>query len=822
MTDTFNLTKIDSKKNKKRKKKEKTKPENQESHFLVHNSGDFQSTKKHFLHYMITEESQFADLQNIENELRNESLNYKKRIDENTLILSKKKEELSQLNNTIFTSCLNAKTQEVKTTQIDDELKMILNKISSMTYDIETYEEEKQRLSTENLKLSNKLKNEIKELAESERQYSNYLIVKEQMEKEKEDQERLKKKMENFQEKTEKKYKKQVKEATDKYILLEKELADLKRDTMKYEEDMKACEKQREKLKNKNKESKEILKKIKVDLKVTRSDYFKNFARLHLIYEELKMTEIEKILQKFQKDNRKYNTNLSLYNFNLKILTELTAELSSSVRINNEQEKEKRYWRIKENQRRKLKNIFENAVLAERVYEAYYKEMHALKEYCQIIQEKVIAQDILIRKVVEIIVSYGKKYDAFISDFHSQFTNSNNPPKKNQMKSLIESLLEKKTNLNMADYSIILHFCLLFFRKILFSVNTSTIKLFSKSMTARGDKPFTVIEVSGLINEEEYQKIEESKFSDYEKSNALKNAIVQGPQGKRQNLVNKQLNTQGRIQFNELLNRFLMKTGGVDKACIDILGNKFDMKMIKFTNTFVKSKAESKKTGKKDDSSHGPLTMEEKAGDQTDTDDDSIIVAQKYNGEFSEKKGNGKKSKYGHIRINTDVSRAKYLRMNDLYKLQHDYLRSNHEKRHFDEIKSDFNHKTKEYFYTKLFGKTKKEEEEEKKSAKLKKKLKECKRQCSFGSTKESMKAFHQKGGFEREEKVMTSEFIKSYRKSSTLMTSMPKIGNFGSLEKGGEDAQRNRPGRYSTMMLTEVSYPVIKERNQLKSLEEE
>ena len=76
-------------------KKNKKKQNKTQSYFLAKNRASYDLRKKEFLNYLIDQQLQYADLNEIENELKRATLRNKKNIDINNCIILKKKNEIS-------------------------------------------------------------------------------------------------------------------------------------------------------------------------------------------------------------------------------------------------------------------------------------------------------------------------------------------------------------------------------------------------------------------------------------------------------------------------------------------------------------------------------------------------------------------------------------------------------------------------------------------------------------------------------------------------------------------------------------------------------
>ena len=147
------------------RKKKKKMQNNTQSYFLAKNKASYDTRKKEFLNYLIDQQLQYADLNEIENELKRATLRNKKNIDINNCIILKKKNELKSLGTDINKGIVREMKFDDKNigTDYTEEMNRIKSEIASLTYDIEIYEEEKRRLQKEKKDLDKKIKTSIKE-----------------------------------------------------------------------------------------------------------------------------------------------------------------------------------------------------------------------------------------------------------------------------------------------------------------------------------------------------------------------------------------------------------------------------------------------------------------------------------------------------------------------------------------------------------------------------------------------------------------------------------------------------------------------------------
>lgn len=715
------------------RKKNKKMQNKTQSYFLAKNRASYDTRKKEFLNYLIDQQLQYADLNEIENELKRATLRNKKNIDINNCIILKKKNELKSLGTDINKGIVREMKFDDKNigTDYTEEMNRIKSEIASLTYDIEIYEEEKRRLQKEKKDLDKKIKTSIKEYLDDQKMYNDYLIVSDTVKRETRKQSQLLNQMRSFQFNSEVILDDKLRKKKSKFARAEYALTEVKKNVEELEREINQYKKTYKKMSAQLNEENERLCKNNFDYISTRKDFYSNRIKLYMIYTQVKMKKIDFILKKFKNDNIVFNTNTLMFNQYLKEMTSLRMSLSSENNISS---------MLKEKMNRetlpfvvmyKTTQLNENNMLANEEFEVVFKAIEILKSQNEDKKRKITRYNILIKKIIDLIQNYDGKFNNIIyTNVYEQIFGYSNVPImkiKNTINAIGISnndkditILNKEISLfDISMFKLFLQIYVKFIRKIYIISEMLLLSLFfENSPMTKSDYIFTecefnVCNIHSLFRDEDhFATSKKTRDKIYEQKIAIK-SITNNAVFTHRNNSDKKLDTiQNKVTMRNILNSYVHSTNDYD--IWNKLGTKFSFQLKKFTNDLVlddkKTKLESFKEKNKLAIKVKPQTISSTIkAEKEDENDDSTELAYRYNNSndnSTELKTN--KSSTGRNFFNTS-SNFRYKRMNDLYRLKYNLFTCNRKNdRVFNEIASDFYKKTNAKIYKEIKEKKKK------------------------------------------------------------------------------------------------------------------
>ena len=316
---------------------------------IIEQSVNRKLLSENYLDFMIQEKLIYADVDKITNHYSKKIDEYKQKFDENQNLIIKKKEELKNLNMTIYSNLISHINFE-GTDKVDDrpeqEIEKTQKEIKAKEHQIEVFKDLYTQSYKLNLKLATKLFLETNYGKVYEEQYHRYNnIYKNSINKIQKQEEKLNVLNGYFN-----KYKiinnSLILEKIDKLNRLEYEIVMIKNDVVEFEENL-------AKIQEKNAQFKKIVETAKYGYKLRKDDfsvieknYLKEYYKMFEIYNIFQVEDIDNILKQFIIIKQKFNT-LSMEfnkhsneNMNLRIeITKLERKLKEII-IKTKEKKE--------------------------------------------------------------------------------------------------------------------------------------------------------------------------------------------------------------------------------------------------------------------------------------------------------------------------------------------------------------------------------------------------------------------------------------------------------------------------------------------------
>ena len=316
---------------------------------IIEQSVNRKLLSENYLDFMIQEKLIYADVDKITNHYSKKIDEYKQKFDENQNLIIKKKEELKNLNMTIYSnlvSHINFEDTDKVEDRPEQEIEKTQKEIKAKEHQIEVFKDLYTQSYKLNLKLATKLFLETNYGKVYEEQYHRYNnIYKNSINKIQKQEEKLNVLNGYFN-----KYKiinnSLILEKIDKLNRLEYEIVMIKNDVVEFEENL-------AKIQEKNAQFKKIVEAAKYGYKLRKDDfsvieknYLKEYYKMFEIYNIFQVEDIDNILKQFIIIKQKFNT-LSMEfnkhsneNMNLRIeITKLERKLKEII-IKTKEKKE--------------------------------------------------------------------------------------------------------------------------------------------------------------------------------------------------------------------------------------------------------------------------------------------------------------------------------------------------------------------------------------------------------------------------------------------------------------------------------------------------
>ena len=221
------------------------------------------------MNYLIDNQSKYTNLEKAIEYYENQIDFFKKKINNNNIIIKEKHKLLKSMNNYLNEILIKniVPIDDGKIEEKEDEKNKIKNEIETFNQALEMYKNIKSELQNENIMLKKDLNNEYIESLSRRNQYDKYKVIKNKIENENKTQEHLYHTMNNFNDRTKLMFEEE--ENKKKNILTKEEysLNDLKKSIIIVEEKLRKLNKKIQKKKKfyllKNRKMKKLFKIIK-------------------------------------------------------------------------------------------------------------------------------------------------------------------------------------------------------------------------------------------------------------------------------------------------------------------------------------------------------------------------------------------------------------------------------------------------------------------------------------------------------------------------------------------------------------------------------
>ena len=284
-----------------------------------------------YLDFMIQEKLNYADVEKIINHYSKKIDEYIQRYDENKNLINKKKQELNDLNMTLYTNLvqhMKFETTEKVDLKQEEEIEKTKKEIKAKEHEIEVFKDLLNQSYKLNLSLSNKffLENNYSKIYE-EQYYRYNNIYKNSISKIQKQEDKLNVLNGYFN-----RYKivnnSLISEKVDKLNRLEYEIVMIKSDVVDFEENLAKIQEKNEKFKKILESAKHGYKMRKNDFSVVEKHFLKEYYKMFEIYGIFQVEDIDTILKKFIIIKQKFNELTLKFNKssneNMKLRIELT------------------------------------------------------------------------------------------------------------------------------------------------------------------------------------------------------------------------------------------------------------------------------------------------------------------------------------------------------------------------------------------------------------------------------------------------------------------------------------------------------------------
>ena len=284
-----------------------------------------------YLDFMIQEKLNYADVEKIINHYSKKIDDYLQKYDENKNLINKKKQELNDLNMTLYTNLvqhMKFETTEKVDLKQEEEIEKTKKEIKAKEHEIEVFKDLLNQSYKLNLNLSNKffLENNYSKIYE-EQYYRYNNIYKNSISKIQKQEDKLNVLNGYFN-----RYKivnnSLISEKVDKLNRLEYEIVMIKSDVVDFEENLAKIQEKNEKFKKILESAKHGYKMRKNDFSVVEKHFLKEYYKMFEIYGIFQVEDIDTILKKFIIIKQKFNELTLKFNKssneNMKLRIELT------------------------------------------------------------------------------------------------------------------------------------------------------------------------------------------------------------------------------------------------------------------------------------------------------------------------------------------------------------------------------------------------------------------------------------------------------------------------------------------------------------------
>lgn len=264
--------------------------------------------KQNFLDFLIQDQTNFADLEQVQNFYSDRVLDNKRKYNDNLIRIKKLQEEDEQLSIDIFKEIIKHYT--IQKTTLDayydlkiDRLKEIVN---MKNHNLECYQNMYKRLYKANYLVKKRLEEEMKYDVVSQKQFEKYEILNNHALQTVKKQSSMLKNVQNFMELTQATYKSEIVKKTKQFNELEFQVFTLKKDTNAIEIHIKKVKQSQDELKKKI----QINNQANINNFIENQSYLREYLcakmKLNKIYDILKVKSLNDIIKKFNNLQKEY------------------------------------------------------------------------------------------------------------------------------------------------------------------------------------------------------------------------------------------------------------------------------------------------------------------------------------------------------------------------------------------------------------------------------------------------------------------------------------------------------------------------------------
>ena len=301
-----------------------------------------------FLDFLINEKTNFADLDKVEKHYQNLLISQYKTYNLNKTVLLKKAKEYNTLTTQIETELVSRMnfSQQNLDSYYDKLINQIQSAIRLKEHEFECYRNTYRRLYKSNYLLKKRYEEEMKIQNLNDEQHEKYTIIKNHAILTITNQNTMLNNMKMFYELSSMTYANDINKKIKKFNELEFQVMMIKKDTKDIEEAIALDRMRQIEIKKKIEHNKKYNTKLKHDLMSYYHDFAKIKIKLHEIYSQLKVKDLNEIIHQFNQNLKKYQMLSSLFALANNDIVVLNNELT-------ELNKEKEEINIKLNKKKK-------------------------------------------------------------------------------------------------------------------------------------------------------------------------------------------------------------------------------------------------------------------------------------------------------------------------------------------------------------------------------------------------------------------------------------------------------------------------------------
>ena len=271
--------------------------------------------KQNFLDFLIQEQTNFANLDQVYSFYSERAIENRKRYNDNLIKIQKLKEEEDELHKVIYVEVLkNYPIQKTALeTYYDSKISKLNSIVSIYNHNLDCYQNMYKRLYKANYLVKKRMEEEMKYDTVSQKQFEKYEILNNHALQTVKKQSSMLKNVQNFIDLTQATYKAEIMKKTKQFNELEFQVFTLKKDTNEIELKIQRLKNEQDELKKTISLRNEYNIKNLMENQTYLQEYFSSKVKLNNIYEILKVKSLEEIINKFNNLQKEYVSYCSMF-----------------------------------------------------------------------------------------------------------------------------------------------------------------------------------------------------------------------------------------------------------------------------------------------------------------------------------------------------------------------------------------------------------------------------------------------------------------------------------------------------------------------------